>query len=81
MNGVLENPPEDPIATGCNGYLYNFYSAGSNGCDASKGDYYVLAVVDMELSPNPHPDSPGFSCSGLDWQASYDWVTGKFVNE
>lgn len=79
MPGIMNNPPEDPIATGnCNGYRYYRYSAGSYGCEASKGNYYVLGVVDMETSGRPHPDSPGWSCPSRNWQSEFDWVIGKF---
>jgi len=31
----------------------------------------------METSGRPHSDSPGWSCSGRDWQTEFDWVTGS----
>lgn len=61
-------------------YRYYFYNAGSGGCDASRGRFYVLGVVDMETSGRPHPASPGWSCPGRNWGAEDDWVTGKYVN-
>lgn len=81
LTGVMSKPPNDMTATGCNGYRYYKYTAGSYGCDASKGDYYILGVVDMETSGMPHPASPGFSCSGRDWKVEFDWVTGRFANK
>lgn len=80
LAGVMNNPPNDMTATDCNGYRYYRYSAGSYGCDVSKGAYYVLGVIDMENSGRPHPDSPGWSCSGRNWQNEFDWVVGKFEN-
>lgn len=81
LTGVMNTPPNDMKATGCGGYRYYRYSAGSYGCDTSKGAYYILGVTDMETSGNPHPNSPGFSCSGRNWQGEFDWVTGKFENK
>ena len=79
LTGFMENIPTDPITTGnCNGYRYYRYTAGSYGCDASKGNFYILGVVDMETSGRPHDNSPGWSCSGRNWQNEMDWVTGMF---
>jgi len=67
LNGKLGTnmlkPPVDPIATGnCSGYRYYRYGAGSYGCPASKGAYYVLGVTNMETSNGTYKDSPGWSC-------------------
>lgn len=79
LGGYMQNAPNDMIATGnCSGYRYYRYSAGSYGCDSSKGAYYVLGVTDMETSARPHPASPGWSCPGRNWQNEMDWVTGGF---
>tara|TARA_B100000745_G_scaffold152730_1_gene99959 strand:- start:6920 stop:7420 length:501 start_codon:yes stop_codon:yes gene_type:complete len=75
----MTNPPEDRIASGnCSGYRYYRYAAGSYGCPASKGAFYVLGVTDMETSGRPHRSSPGWSCPGRNWQGEMDWVTGSF---
>lgn len=66
------------INNSCGNYAYYRYSAGSYSCDVSKGAYYVLGVRDMESTGNPHPSSPGWSCSGRNWQGEFDWVIGKF---
>jgi prepilin-type N-terminal cleavage/methylation domain-containing protein len=82
--GLFSQTPVDPkggSGTGCYGYNYYRYSAGSYGCDPDKGAFYVLGVHDMETSGNPYPSSPGWSCSGRNWQNEFDWVTGKFENE
>jgi hypothetical protein len=74
--------PVDPVnSTTCSGYQYRYYlfTAGTNGCDASRGAYYVLGVVDMESSSGTHPNSPGFSCSSHDWQNDFEWVTGAYT--
>ncbi|HHE67667.1 MAG TPA: prepilin-type N-terminal cleavage/methylation domain-containing protein, partial [Candidatus Parcubacteria bacterium] len=43
-SGMTKNVPIDPVSkTNCSwGYAYYRYSAGSYGCDASRGAYYVL---------------------------------------
>lgn len=81
-NGYISAMPSDPNnSTTCSGYQYRYYlfNAGTNGCDSSRGRYYVLGVVDMEASSGAHENSPGFSCSGHDWQTNFEWVTGGFT--
>jgi prepilin-type N-terminal cleavage/methylation domain-containing protein len=79
LGNYMKNPPNDMIATdNCSGYRYYRYSAGSYGCDISKGAFYVLGVTDMETSSRPYPNSPGWSCPSRDWQNEMDWVTGGF---
>ncbi|HUT96078.1 MAG TPA: type II secretion system protein [Candidatus Paceibacterota bacterium] len=79
INGFITKNPGDPSTTAaCGGYVYYRYTAGMYGCDTSKGAYYVLGIRDMETSDNPHPLSPGWSCSGRDWQNELEWVTGGF---
>lgn len=76
-----ESMLRDPTATGnCAGYHYYRYPAGSNGCDSSKGAFYVLGIFDMEASSRPHPQSPGWRCPNRNWQSELDWVTGRFEN-
>lgn len=71
--------PGDPVTTGaCEGYRYHRYYAGHAGCDPARGAFYVLKVVDMSTSGNPHPTSPGFRCPGRNWQNEAEWVTGGF---
>lgn len=94
-NGFLQKDIADPKeASGCGNYKYFKYGAGGYNCDPSRGDFYVLGVVDMEGSGNPHPNSPGWSCNldsafgpcvNLDtfngcrnWQREFEWVTGGF---
>ncbi|PJE57585.1 MAG: hypothetical protein COU82_01025 [Candidatus Portnoybacteria bacterium CG10_big_fil_rev_8_21_14_0_10_38_18] len=79
--GYMSVVPVDPLGgsgTGCYGYNYYRYGAGSYGCDAGRGAYYVLGVRDMETSGRPHPDSPGWQCPTRNWQTEFDWVTGGF---
>ena len=86
-NNILEfisKTPQDPTQDAGDGYRYRRFNAGMNGCDVSYGSYYVLAIPDMETSAGTHPQSPGFSCSGYDWEAdgtNFEWVTGQFENK
>jgi prepilin-type N-terminal cleavage/methylation domain-containing protein len=78
LNNFLSNLSDPSINNACGNYAYYRYSAGSYGCDASKGAYYVLGVRDMESTGNPHPSSLGWSCPSRNWQREFDWVIGKF---
>lgn len=62
----------------CGNYRYYRYPAGSAGCDANRGAFYILGVVDMETSGNPYPGSAGFSCPSRNWQGELEWVIGRF---
>lgn len=63
-------------------YFYHRYAAGGAGCDASRGDFYVLGVTrfDSVASGQSAPASPGFSCSGRNWNIEGAWVTGGYTN-
>lgn len=63
-------------------YFYYRYSAGSEGCVAARGDFYVLGATRMDsvASGATHPASPGFSCTGRDWVTTGAWVTGGYTN-
>lgn len=76
------NTPNDPTGTGCSGYNYYRYGAGSYGCDVSRGAFYVLGVRNMmEATSGSYPTSPGWSCPTRNWGTSeFEWVTGKFEN-
>lgn len=88
--GILSQSPTDPLNSGnCSPgpsgtvYAYQYYAAGTNGCPADKGNYYVLGVRYMETSfGQSYSGSPGFSCGNHDWQGTgpyqLNWVTGKF---
>lgn len=78
--GLLQTPM-DPISgsgNDCYGYNYYLYPAGYASCDASRGDFFVLGIRDMETSGRPYSSSPGWSCPGRDWQTEFDWVIGGF---
>lgn len=85
----IERSPQDPSldagkTAGCGNYDYYRYTAGSYGCDASRGDYFVIGIRDLEASSRPATGSPGWSCPGnatqsaRNWQTEFDWVMGKF---
>lgn len=76
--GYMDKVPSDPGNGTSHNYRYYVYGAGSGGCDASRGRFYVLGVNDMEGSARPHPKSPGWSCSNRNWQNEFDWVTGIY---
>lgn len=77
--------PVDPInntltLTG-NTYRYITYASGTNGCDVAKGAYYVFIVNHLDTVSGASPESPGFSCSGHNWQLDGDYVFGGFIND
>lgn len=77
--GLKESNPSLNTATG--NYAYYLYSAGSNGCSASRGAFYVLGIRSTDIyGANPYPTSPGFTCSGRNWQLEFSWVTGVYSN-
>jgi prepilin-type N-terminal cleavage/methylation domain-containing protein len=78
--GISGSAPVDPVNNSTYHYRYYRYSAGTNGCDTTRGRYFVFGIYNIESSSGPHPDSPGFSCSGRNWTNEFDWVTGGFEN-
>lgn len=70
---------QDPVINDAAGNLrYYRFPAGTAGCDASRGAFYVLGVADMETSNGSHPLSPGWSCPSRDFQDEMEYVFGKF---
>lgn len=68
-------------ANGHYSYAYYRYPAGGGGCDASRGAFYVFGILRTEVSGNAAAaGSPGFKCSGRDWQTEFSWVTGDYEN-
>lgn len=63
-------------------YFYYVYAAGTSGCDASRGAFYILGATRMDNTPGGQtsPVSPGFSCPGRDWAINGAWVSGSFTN-
>jgi type II secretion system protein G len=84
-SGLITSVPVDPVndnTTSISGFLYRYYryNAGANGCDASRGAYYVLVVGDAESTSGQLDSSPGFSCSGRSWSTDGGWITGAYTN-
>ena len=80
LDGVV---PVDPVNDNTAGYryLYFVYPAGQNGCDPSKGDYYVIGITRTDTyGTAKDPSSPDFVCSGRDWQTEFSWVAGAYTN-
>jgi prepilin-type N-terminal cleavage/methylation domain-containing protein len=63
-------------------YFYYQYAAGDNGCDASRGTYYVVGIARLDgiASGQNSPQSPGFSCTSRNWSYEGAWVTGGYIN-
>ncbi len=79
--GVPLDPINNSTTVTGNTYMYQNFPAGTNGCLASKGNYYVFIVQNLETYSSTPPQSPGFSCSGHDWSLDGKYVVGHFVNE
>lgn len=89
-SGFLPDSPLDPINDSGHFYAYYLYPVGAtygggpNGCDDSRGAYYVLYVNRFETTSGKHPSSPGFSCSNRNWETTNpmttQWVTGGYTN-
>lgn len=92
-HGLSAGAPVDPVnnAAGASptaarnsntyGYAYYRYGAGVHGCNASQGAFYILGIVRSAAnSDGLFTNSPGFSCSGRNWQTEFAWVTGGYEN-
>lgn len=66
-------------------YYYKLYPAGTNGCSAKSGPFYVIAVVSADTKLARFPQSPGWKCSTTyNWHTSnptFRYVSGGFLNE
>lgn len=92
-NGISK-VPVDPVNTGDPAslnpsrganeyeYFYFLYTAGANGCDATRGAYYVLGATRLDGvgSGATSPNSPGWACGTRDWANHGAWVTGSYTN-
>lgn len=60
-------------------YEYFRYPAGSKGCDASRGDFYVLRIYNTKAQR--FDESPGWRCDRLDWSTDPKtaYVVGGFT--
>jgi type II secretion system protein G len=76
--GYINTVPVDPVNNSAMRYRYYRYPAGDYGCDATKGPYYVIGIIDIESSGRPAASSPGWSCPSRNWASEFDWVAGGF---
>lgn len=65
-SGILQKVPVDPVNNPTHYYRYYRYTAGSHGCDASRGAFYVLQVRTSESTVLKNA-SPGHSCPDRNW--------------
>ncbi len=77
--GFLNTHLIDPLVNDAAGnFRYYRFAAGSFGCPAENGAFYVLGIADMETSTSTHPLSLGWSCPSRDFQEEMEFVLGKF---
>ena len=67
----LDRVPLDPINDSTYHYRYFKYPAGSYGCDATLGDFYVIEIAKTTTVVT----NPGFKCSGRDWSTETSYVS------
>lgn len=80
-DNLFTRVPGDPTGnSSTTSYLYYRYAAGSSGCDANRGDFFVLGIKNLEGNSGIYPKSPGWRCPSRNWQNEFEWVTGNFVN-
>lgn len=78
-SGLIAKMPKDPIGTDtCYGNTYRYYVYPGGIWPDCPVNFYVLGIADLESTNGPHPSSPGWKCTGRDWQAELEWVTGSF---
>jgi len=77
---LMSKTPGDPYFHGIQAMKYYVYNAGSEGCNSTKGRFYVLGIVDLEtdIRPPEKYSGSGFSCPSRNWQDEFDYVVGKF---
>ncbi|MBA3550962.1 prepilin-type N-terminal cleavage/methylation domain-containing protein [Patescibacteria group bacterium] len=80
LGKFISDPRDQSSTDSCTGYFYYRYPAGNSGCDASRGAFYVIGIRPMKSQSATHPQSPGWSCPGRNWQGEFSWVMGNFEN-
>jgi len=81
INNAVGASPLEARTNGQYTYAYYRYPAGNSGCDSTRGAFYVLGFIRSDTNGNnAYPGSPGFSCSGRNWQTEFSWVTGGYEN-
>jgi prepilin-type N-terminal cleavage/methylation domain-containing protein len=82
-NHFMQGHTLDPLGASYQDNLRYFrFDAGSYGCPAERGAFYVLGIVDMETSDGRYQLSPGWSCAGFDFNdpsaGGFEYVVGKY---
>lgn len=77
---TISKVPIDPQNTASRHYRYYLYPAGTSGCDVARGQFAVFQIIDLETSPRPYANDPGFSCSGRNWATEADYTFGIYQN-
>lgn len=73
--------PNSGLENTCGNYAYYRYNAGSYGCDASRGPFYILGIRSTDgYGTGQYPSSPGWTCPGRDWRGEFSWVKGQYSN-
>ena len=81
VNNAIEADMEVARTNKTYSYAYYLYPAGSSGCDVARGDYYILGMITTATAGSgTHTASPGFSCTGRDWQNEFSWVAGGYTS-
>lgn len=82
---IVSTVPVDPVNTGdfnvsgAKVYGYYRYGAGTSGCDASRGRFYVLIIRNADGGAARDSSAPGFTCPDRDWSFGY-YSIGGFTN-
>jgi general secretion pathway protein G len=80
LKPFMSQVPVDPINSGNYAYWYYIYPAGYQGCDPSRGDFYILAVGVYDNTANiPQPSD--FGCPSFpSWKSASgtSYVTSAF---
>lgn len=79
-SSTVNNVPIDPQNTAARHYRYYLYPAGTSGCDAARGQIAVFQIIDLETSPRPYAQEPGFTCPSRNWSLEADYTFGIFQN-
>ena len=75
VNGFIPAHILDPLTNDSGGnYKYYRYPAGTSDCTGTA--FYVIEIVDLETSSGVSAASPGWRCTGRNWQNEAEWVTG-----
>ena len=76
-SGTVNAVPVDRVNTSSGGYYrYYLYSAGSYGCDVSRGDIFILQII--KPGGGVSAQSPGFACPTRDWGTEAWYTVGGF---